>query len=82
MKSISQHILEKLKVSSKSINEISFEELTDALYKYCINNHVDHFKLNYLPALDNPSTYDYPYFEKPMITKSGKELKDVLKNIK
>jgi hypothetical protein len=77
MKSISQHILEKLKVSSNAIDEISFEELTSALYKYCINNRVDHLKLRLLHSFNNVATDEYPYFEKPMITKSGKEIKDV-----
>jgi hypothetical protein len=77
MKSISQHILEKLKVSSRSIDEISFEDLTFALYDYCNKNRVDNFKLRFLPSLAKLSLYDYPYFEKPMITKSGKEVKDI-----
>jgi hypothetical protein len=77
MKSISQHILEKLKVSSNAIDEIPFEELTFALYKYCNNTRVDHFNIRLLRSFNNVSTYDYPYFEKPMITKSGKEIKDI-----
>ncbi len=77
MKSISQHIIEKLKVSSNSIDEISFEDLTFALYDYCNKNHVDHFKLRLLHSFNKLSVYDYPYFEKPMITKSGKEIKDI-----
>lgn len=77
MKSISQHILEKLKVSSKSVDEISFDDLTFALYDYCNKNHVDHFKLRFLHSFNNVATDEYPYFEKPMLTKSGKEIKDV-----
>lgn len=77
MKSISQHILEKLKVSSRSIDEITFEDLTFALYDYCNKNRVDNFELRFLPSLAKLSLYDYPYFEKPMITKSGKEVKDI-----
>lgn len=77
MKSISQHILEKLKVSSKSIDEIPFEELTFALYKYC--NKQDVTELRLYPILDfkYKTIEQYPYFEKPMITKSGKEIKDI-----
>lgn len=77
MKSISQHILEKLKVSSKDIDEIPFEELTFALYKYC-NKH-DATKLRLYSILDfkYKTIEQYPYFEKPMITKSGKEIKDI-----
>ena len=77
MKSISQHILEKLKVSLNSIDEISFEDFTFALYKYCNKNRVDHLDLRLVPMIGNKSTYNYPYFEKPMITKSGKEIKDI-----
>lgn len=77
MKSISQHILEKLKISSKSINEISFEDLTFALYDYCNKNRVDHFKLRWLDSFNDASTYDFPYFEKPIISKSGKVFKDL-----
>mgnify|MGYP003289826787 CR=1 FL=1 len=77
MRNFKDIIVEKLKISSKSINEISFEDLTFALYDYCNKNHVDHFKLNYLNSFDNASTYDYPYFEKPIISKSGKEFKDI-----
>lgn len=77
MKSISQHILEKLKVSSKSVDEISFDDLTFALYDYCNKKRVDNFELRFLPSFAKLSLYDYPYFEKPMITKSGKEVKDI-----
>lgn len=77
MKAINNFITERLKVSSKVIDEISFEDLTFALYDYCNKNRVDHFKLRLLPTFNKLSVYDYPYFEKPMITKSGKEIKDV-----
>ena len=77
MKSISQHIIEKLKVSSKSSDEIPFEDLAFALYKYC-NKH-DATKLRLYSILDfkYKTIEQYPYFEKPMITKSGKEIKDI-----
>ena len=77
MKAINNFITERLKVSSKVIDEILFEDLTFALYDYCNKNRVDHFKLRFLHSFDNASTYDYPYFEKPMITKSGKVFKDI-----
>ena len=77
MKSISQHILEKLKVSSRGVDEISFDDLTFALYDYCNKNRVDHFKLRFLQSFNNVATDEYPYFEKPMLTKSGKEVKDI-----
>ena len=77
MKAINNFITERLKVSSRSIDEISFEDLTFALYDYCNKNRVDHFELRFLPSLAKLSLYDYPYFEKPMITKSGKEVKDI-----
>lgn len=77
MKAINNFINEKLKVSSKSVDEISFEDLTFALYDYCNKKRVDNFELRLLPSLDKLSLYDYPYFEKPMITKSGKEIKDI-----
>ena len=77
MKAINNFITERLKVSSRSIDEISFEDLTFALYKYCNKNRVDNFKLRLLHSFNKLSVYDYPYFEKPMITKSGKEVKDI-----
>lgn len=77
MKTINNFITERLKVSSRSIDEISFEDLTFALYDYCNKNRVDNFELKLLQSLAKLSLYDYPYFEKPMITKSGKEIKDI-----
>ena len=77
MKSISQHILEKLKVSSKSIDEISFEELAFALYKYCNKHDVTELRLYTILDFKYKTIEQYPYFEKPMITKSGKEIKDI-----
>ena len=77
MKQINNFITERLKVSSRSVDEISFEDFTFALYKYCNKNRVDHFELRFLPSLAKLSLYDYPFFEKPMITKSGKEINDV-----
>ena len=77
MKAINNFITEKLKVSSRSIDEISFEDLTFALYDYCNKNHVDHFKLRWLDSFNDASTYDFPYFEKPIISKSGKVFKDL-----
>ena len=77
MKTINNFITERLKVSARAADEIPFEDLTFALYDYCNKKHVDHFELRVLPSLDKLSVYDYPYFEKPMITKSGKEVKDI-----
>ena len=77
MKSISQHILEKLKVSSNNINDIPFEDFAFALYKYCNKHDVTELRLYSILDFKYKTIEQYPYFEKPMITKSGKEIKDI-----
>lgn len=77
MKSISQHILEKLKVSSKSVDEISFDDLAFVLYDYCNKRNVTDLRLYTILDFKHKTIEQFPYFEKPMITKSGKEIKDI-----
>ena len=69
MKSISQHILEKLKVSSNNINDIPFEDFAFALYKYCNKHDVTELRLYSILDFKYKTIEQYPYFEKPMITK-------------
>jgi hypothetical protein len=77
MKAINNFITERLKVSSRSIDEISFEDLTFALYKYCNKHDVTELRLYTILDFKYKTIEQYPYFEKPMITKSGKEIKDI-----
>lgn len=77
MKAINNFITERLKVSSRGVDEISFEDLTFALYKYCNKHDVTELRLYTILDFKYKTIEQYPYFEKPMITKSGKEIKDI-----
>lgn len=72
MKSISQHILEKLKVSSSTnVSKIDFDMFAEALYKYCLNTG-EQFDLKHLDFYKDLPIDEFPYFENPYSTLNAK----------
>jgi len=64
MKSISQHILEKLKVSSANVSKLDFDMFAKALYNYCVTNG-EQFDLEYLDYYKGLPNDEFPWFDNP-----------------